>query len=244
MAYVVKCLRNKRTVTCRIHNRTESFSGLKKNRMKSQEKKIADLLVAAKQDDQHAYRELLDLHWNEVYGFLIKRTENENDAEDLCLQAFSKAFDKIDSFNDDFLFSTWLISIAKNLHVDLIRKEKIRLQKSASVDNHTKEVIDETLGPEDQLIRSQNLDKLLQQIRSLKPIYRDVIQMRFFQELSHKEIASQLDLSLGNVKVRLLRAKNLGNSSTKKECEKIGAARSTKIRTLVDGIEKSLPPTI
>ena len=177
--------------------------------MKSQEKKIADLLVAAKQDDQHAYRELLDLHWNELYGFLIKRTENENDAEDLCLQAFSKAFDKIDSFNDDFLFSTWLISIAKNLHVDLIRKEKIRLQKSASVDNHTNEVIDETLGPEDQLIRSQNLDKLLQQIRSLKPIYRDVIQMRFFQELSHKEIASQLDLSLSNVKVRLLRAKKL-----------------------------------
>ena len=168
--------------------------------MKSQVKKIAYLLDAAKQDDQHAYRELLDLHWGELYGFLIKRTENENDAEDLCLQAFSKAFDKIDSFNDDFLFSTWLISIAKNLHVDLIRKEKIRLQKSASVDNNTKDVIDENLGPEDQLIRSQNLDQLLQQIRSLKPIYRDIIQMRFFQELSHKEIASQLDLSMSNVK--------------------------------------------
>ena len=59
--------------------------------MKSQEKRIAALLLAAKQNDQHAYRELLDLHWNELYGFLIKRTENENDAEDLCLQAFSKA---------------------------------------------------------------------------------------------------------------------------------------------------------
>ena len=47
----------------------------------------------------------------------------------------------------------------QNLHVDLIRKRKIRLQKSASVDNHTKDVIDETLGPEDQLIRSQNLDQ-------------------------------------------------------------------------------------
>ena len=168
--------------------------------MKSQEKRIADLLDAAKQDDQHAYRELLHLHWNELYGFLIKRTENENDAEDLCLQAFSKAFDKIDSFNDDFLFSTWLISIAKNLHVDLIRKEKIRLQKSAIVDNNTKDVIDDTLGPEDQLIRSQNLVQLLQQIRSLKPIYRDIIQMRFFQELSHKEIASRLDLSLSKSK--------------------------------------------
>ena len=177
--------------------------------MKNPEQTIADLVYAAKQEDQHAFRQLLDLHWNVLYGFLIKRTENENDAEDLCLQAFSKAFDKIDTYNDDFTFSTWLYSIAKNLHVDLVRKQKTRLHQSTDVDKMSRDVIDETLGPEDQLIRSQNLDKLLQQVRSLKPIYRDVIQLRFFQELSHKEMAVQLGLSLSNVKVRLLRAKKL-----------------------------------
>ena len=177
--------------------------------VKNQEPMISDLVHAAKQEDQHAFRQLLDLHWNELYGFMIKRTENENDAEDLCLQAFSKAFDKIETYNDEFTFSTWLTSIAKNLHVDLIRKEKTRLHQSTDVDEVGRDVIDETLGPEDQLIRSQNLDKLLQQVRSLKPIYRDVIQLRFFQELSHKEIATQLGLSLSNVKVRLLRAKKL-----------------------------------
>ena len=170
---------------------------------------ISDLVHAAKQEDQRAFLQLLDIHWNELYGFMIKRTENENDAEDLCLQAFSKAFDKIETYNDKFTFSTWLTSIAKNLHVDLIRKEKTLLYESTDVDEVGREVIDETLGPEDQLIRSQNLDKLLQQIRSLKPIYRDVIQLRFFQELSHKEMATQLGLSLSNVKVRLLRAKKL-----------------------------------
>ena len=177
--------------------------------MKNPEQTIADLVYAAKQEDQHAFRQLLDLHWNDLYGFLIKRTKNENDAEDLCLQAFSKAFDKIDTYNDDFTFSTWLTSIAKNLHVDLVRKQKTRLHQSTDVDKMSRDVIDETLGPEDQLIRSQNLDKLLQQVRSLKPIYRDVIQLRFFQELSHKEMAVQLGLSLSNVKVRLLRAKKL-----------------------------------
>ena len=177
--------------------------------VKNQEQTISDLVYAAKQEDQHAFRQLLDLHWNELYGFMIKRTENENDAEDLCLQAFSKAFDKIESYNNEFTFSTWLTSIAKNLHVDLIRKEKSRLHQSTDVDEVGRDVIDETLGPEDQLIRSQNLDKLLQQVRSLKPIYRDVIQLRFFQELSHKEMATQLGLSLSNVKVRLLRAKKL-----------------------------------
>ena len=177
--------------------------------VKNQEQTISDLVYAAKQEDQHAFRQLLDLHWNELYGFMIKRTENENDAEDLCLQAFSKAFDKIETFNNEFTFSTWLTSIAKNLHVDMIRKEKTRLHQSTDVDEVGRDVIDETLGPEDQLIRSQNLYKLLQQVKSLKPIYRDVIQLRFFQELSHKEIAIKLGLSLSNVKVRLLRAKKL-----------------------------------
>ena len=177
--------------------------------VKNQEQTISVLVQAAKQEDQHAFRQLLDLHWNELYGFMIKRTENENDAEDLCLQAFSKAFDKIETFNNEFTFSTWLTSIAKNLHVDMIRKEKTRLHQSTDVKEVGRDVIDETLGPEDQLIRSQNLNKLLQQVKSLKPIYRDVIQLRFFQELSHKEIAIQLGLSLSNVKVRLLRAKKL-----------------------------------
>ena len=177
--------------------------------VKNQEQTISVLVHAAKQEDQHAFRQLLDLHWNELYGFMIKRTENENDAEDLCLQAFSKAFDKIETFNNEFTFSTWLTSIAKNLHIDMIRKEKTRLHQSNDVEEVGRDVIDETLGPEDQLIRSQNLNKLLQQVKSLKPIYRDVIQLRFFQELSHKEIAIQLGLSLSNVKVRLLRAKKL-----------------------------------
>ena len=177
--------------------------------VKNQEQTISVLVQAAKQEDQHAFRQLLDLHWNELYGFMIKRTENENDAEDLCLQAFSKAFDKIETFNNEFTFSTWLTSIAKNLHIDMIRKEKTRLHQSNDVEEVGRDVIDQTLGPEDQLIRSQNLNKLLQQVKSLKPIYRDVIQLRFFQELSHKEIAIQLGLSLSNVKVRLLRAKKL-----------------------------------
>ena len=177
--------------------------------VKNEEQTISDIVNAAKQEDQHAFRQLLHIHWNELYGFMIKRTENENDAEDLCLQAFAKAFDKIKTYNDEFTFSTWLTSIAKNLHIDFIRKEKTRLHQSTDVDEVRQDVIDETLGPEDQLIRSQNLNKLLKQIRSLKPIYRDVIQLFFFQGLSYKEMATQLGLSLSNVKVRLLRAKNL-----------------------------------
>ena len=164
----------------------------------------------AQAGDQHAFRILLDLHWNTLFGFLLHRVENENDAEDICLQAFSKAFDKIDSFDPEFQFNTWLTTIAKNLHIDLLRKQRTEAKNVSKNEQKAAErVADDTLSPEDQLIRSQNLSKLLEQIKQLKPHYRDVIQLRYFKECSHKEIADQLNLSISNVKVRLLRAKKL-----------------------------------
>ena len=70
-------------------------------------------------------------------------------------------------------------------------------------------VADTALSAEDELIRQQNLSSLLACIRQLKPHYQEVIQLRYFQELSYQEIADTLGEPLGNVKVKLLRAKNL-----------------------------------
>lgn len=51
--------------------------------------------------------------WNEVYGFMLKRTENETDTEDIVIETFAKAFDKIATYNPEYGFNTWLIAIAK-----------------------------------------------------------------------------------------------------------------------------------
>ena len=85
---------------------------------------VNDAIAKAKKNDQKAFNFLLDTFWDDVYGFQLKRTENENDAEDITIQTFSKAFDKIDTFDENYKFKTWLITISKNIHVDLIRKEK------------------------------------------------------------------------------------------------------------------------
>ena len=63
----------------------------------------------AKKGDQVAFTFLLDHYWNEVYGFMLKRTENETDAEDITIETFAKAFDKIATYNPEFQFNTWLI---------------------------------------------------------------------------------------------------------------------------------------
>ncbi len=179
--------------------------------MEINNKKLDINISKAKEGNQAAFRFLLDTFWTDVFNYQLKRTKSENDAEDIAIQTFSKAFDKINTFDDKYVFKTWLITISKNVHIDLLRKKKV----SASIET-TKEqeekvylVVDESPTPEDKIIREQNLAKLLRDIKQLKPKYQEVIQLRYFQELSYKEISEQIKEPMNNVKVKLLRAKKL-----------------------------------
>ena len=165
----------------------------------------------AKKGDQVAFTYLLNHYWNEVYGFMLKRTENETDAEDITIETFSKAFDKIATYNPEFQFNTWLIAIAKNVHIDLLRKKKSThfVEITDEEDQQAYNIADTTPSVEDALITEQNLSQLLQFIKQLKPHYQEVIQLRYFQEMSYQEIAEQLGEPLSNVKIKLLRAKKL-----------------------------------
>lgn len=171
---------------------------------------IDEAIKRAKENDQKAFNFLLDTYWDDVYGFQLKRNENETEAEDITIQTFSKAFDKIDSFNDSYKFKTWLITISKNIHIDLIRKAKNSISQVTSNDDKSiYQILDESPSPEDELITKQHLAKLLRDIKNLKPHYQEIINLRYFQELSYKEIALQLNEPINNVKVKLLRAKKL-----------------------------------
>ena len=170
---------------------------------------LLETLKKAKTGDQRAYSKLLDHFWNDVYGFQLVRTENEIDAEDITVQTFSKAFDKIDTYKEEYEFKTWLIAISKNIHIDLIRKRKKTILETGGSNEVIKKVLDDAPTVEDQLIIEQNLATLLQHIKKLKPHYRKVINLRYFNELSYADIAKELDEPINNVKVKLLRAKKL-----------------------------------
>lgn len=172
---------------------------------------IKDQIQKAINGDQIAFTFLLDHFWNEVYGFMLKRTENEADAEDITMETFAKAFDKISTYNIEFQFNTWLIAIAKNVHIDLLRKKKASIFIEISDENiyQNYDIADTTLSAEDELIADQNLSKLLQCVKELKPSYQEVIQLRYFRELTYQEIADKIGQPLGNVKIKLLRAKKL-----------------------------------
>jgi len=173
------------------------------------ENSVSENIEKAKGGSQIAFSALLDTFWNDVYGFQLKRTENENDAEDITIQTFSKAFDKISSYKTEFEFKTWLITISKNIHIDLIRKRKRNVLDSWRSHEAVKKVLDDAPTAEDRLIQEQNLANLLRHIKQLKPHYQEVINLRFFNELSYADIALQLNEPMNNVKVKLLRAKKL-----------------------------------
>ena len=139
----------------------------------------------AQKGDQQAFTFLLDLYWNEVYGFMLKRTENEADTDDIVIQTFAKAFDKITTYNPEFGLNTWLIAIAKNVHIDLVRKKKRNLfvHLNEEEENNSKQSIkDEAPTAEDNLITEQNLAQLQYNIKKLKPIYQEIKKITGYPE--------------------------------------------------------------
>jgi|TARA_B100001059_G_C17451874_1_gene387839 RNA polymerase sigma-70 factor (ECF subfamily) len=172
---------------------------------------IALQICKAKEGSQIAFNFLLDHFWSDVYRFQLKRIQNEYEAEDITIESFSKAFDKIHSYNDHYEFGTWLITISKNIQIDRNRKKNasIHIQSSNTSEEQVKKIPDDSPTPEDTLIIKQNLAELLSYVKQLKPHYQDVINLRYFQEMSYLEISDQLNEPLNNVKVRLLRARKL-----------------------------------
>lgn len=171
---------------------------------------LIEKINQAKQGNQKAFSYLLDVFWADVYRFQFRRIGDENDAEDVTIQTFSKAFDRIETYDEAFSFKTWLISISKNIHIDMLRNQQNKMSKSCwSEEREAISVADQSPTAEDNLIKEQNLEHLLACIKQLKEPYRVAIQLRYLHEKSYKEIAQETNSTISNVKVTLLRAKKM-----------------------------------
>jgi len=168
---------------------------------------IRNQINLAKEKNQNAFSYLLNTFWSDVYNFQLKRIKNESTAEDITIESFTKAFEKINTYNDKYIFKTWLITISKNLHIDKLRKNKNNFNLAET--NEFKELKESSPSPEDDLINEQKLKSLKNKISQLKPIYQKVIELKYFNELSYKEISQKLNQPINNVKVRVMRAKRI-----------------------------------
>jgi len=170
-------------------------------------KNIQDQICLAKNNDQNAFSFLLETFWDDVYCFQLKRTNNKSSAEDITIESFAKAFEKIHTYKPKYSFKTWIIAISKNIHIDRLRKHKNNFNFSEIDDQNN--LSEYSPSPEDDLINEQKLVSLKNKIQLLKPLYRKAIELRYLNDLSHKEIAKELNQPVNNVKVRVLRAKKI-----------------------------------
>ncbi len=170
--------------------------------------KLNQKIKEAIEGKQSAYKYLLNTYWDDVYRFQKSRINNQNDAEDISIQTFAKAFDNLKKYDHRYSFKNWLIMISKQVYIDYQRKKKHNFV-SIKENNEVFQLPDKELTAEDKMILEQKFLQLKQAINQLKPHYKEVIELRFFHDLSYKEIAERLGEPLNNVKVKLMRARKL-----------------------------------
>jgi len=171
------------------------------------------VLRATKNKDQQAFSDLMDKYKDPIYFMLLKMVNNNDDAEDLTLEAFGKAFNRLNQYTPNFAFSTWLFKIATNNCIDFLRKKKKNVM---SLDNRVSnndgeeymfEIKSDGMTPEQIAVNEQKIQLMRMYVKKLKPRYEILVEMRYFKEMSYEEISIELNLPLGTVKAQLFRAR-------------------------------------
>lgn len=185
------------------------------------------LVEAAKKGDQSAYAQLMDRYRESIYYMMFKMVRHQDDADDLTIEAFGKAFSRLEQYSPSYAFSTWLFKIASNNCIDFIRKKRIKVTsmdtgyKTANGEVIFVDAKAHTLNPEETIIHGQKVIHMRLLVSKLKPRYRQLVEKRYFEELSYEEIAEELNLPLGTVKAQLFRARDFLSSMIEKTKDSI-----------------------
>jgi RNA polymerase sigma factor (sigma-70 family) len=183
------------------------------NKLSDKGKRDLILVERALNGDQAAYASLMTMYRESIFFMMLKMVRKEDDADDLTIEAFGKAFNRLHQYSPSYAFSTWLFKIASNNCIDFIRKKRIKVTsmdsaytnsdgESVSIDIESSEK-----DPEEVTIHKEKVKTMREVVKTLKPRYRDLIEKRYFEELSYEEIAKDMDLPLGTVKAQLFRAR-------------------------------------
>ncbi len=165
------------------------------------------LIEAAKRGDQAAQQQLYQDNIRLLYGYLYRRIGSRTDVEDICQEAFAKAFSKLDQYRGDASFKNWLFQIAKNIVADHWRKQANC--RTVSIDEFF-EIGHEPLSAEEEKAEAANqreAAKRLSAVLDELPVnYRAILELRFLKGYTIRESAEELNISESNAKVRQYRA--------------------------------------
>jgi RNA polymerase sigma-70 factor (ECF subfamily) len=171
------------------------------------------LVSAAKSGDSRAFVELSRRHSRKLLLKTYRMTNNWQDAEDIVQESLIKAFTHLHTFESKSLFSTWLMRIAINSALMLLRKRRGFLMLTidgTTIDGgygETFELRDRRNNPEQCYAQCQTKERLRTAIQRMRPKYREILELQQAGGLSMNEISHCLNISMPAVKSRLLRAR-------------------------------------
>ena len=186
-----------------------------------------EAIELAKAGSQKAFTMLYNTHYRTVYCNVYNIVKNKDVADDLTSETFLKAFKSIDKFTKDISFEMWLKTIANHHSIDFIRSGK-KSQGDLYIDDELEQEFVHTdySNPEKEMIKKEESEMLAKTISKMGSRQKEIIQMRFTEELTYQEIADRLGLSIGTIKHYLHRYKekiisNINQKSKKNEDKSI-----------------------
>lgn len=167
---------------------------------------IQNLIQSALEKDQKAQTQLINLFWMDIFSFVIKRVGDKNEADEITVAVFSKVLAKLDLYDTKQSFRNWILAIAQNTIIDAWRKKSRDHSDADDLEDLEGQF---AMSPEELMISGEEEKQLNAIVESMDENYKEIIRLRFFDELSIKEISEKLQLSESNTKVRIMRAKKV-----------------------------------
>ena len=161
------------------------------------------LVTRSLEGDEKAFEHLFTRYREAIRQLLQQRAGAADDADDLLQETFVKVYLHLENYNSQYTFGQWGYTIARNTFIDYVR----RRQEELPIDERFSAPASPTPTPEESVIRRQQRDQIESYLTALRPQYRRLIEMRFFEEYTYEEIAEKLQLPMGTVKTQIHRAR-------------------------------------
>ncbi len=160
---------------------------------------LSQIIAGCKNKDNSSFKKLVDQYSNRLYGYFYRMTNNKAVSEDLLSELFLKLVEKIKTYRGGN-FDSWIFTIASNLFHDFLRNKQRNQMMMAT---HKETMEDEIRGHKTTDMEPTNL--LQERLALLDTDTRDIIMLRFYSDMSFKEIASVRNEPIGTTLSRLHR---------------------------------------
>lgn len=171
----------------------------------SEDTQLIDLAVHG---DRNAFTALVEMNQERLFASMIQVTGSPEEAEEVVQEAFIRAFLKLDTFQRNSQFFTWLYRIAFNSALTRKRRNRARVSLDHWRENNGLEVTDTADAVDEPMLRQERVNLVRAAIQILSEDHRTILVLREMQERSYEDIAEILEISIGTVRSRLSRARN------------------------------------